>query len=865
MSKPPTYPKYKYKTNSNVGSNAKKKTENTFVKSGRSFSTYLIIVESPSKCKKIEEYLGEEYKCIASKGHIREIDGLKSIQTKDKFQITFQNMESKQNHIENMRQIIQQYEPENIYLASDDDREGEAIAWHICEIFHLPISTTKRILFHEITKPAIQEAIRQPTTINMSMVYAQHSRQVLDIIVGYKISPLLWKHIHNNKSNGLSAGRCQTPALRLIYENEKNNLDVWSVLHKIVGNFFATNMDFHLYHISTPKSTKPLSTSEELSLGEQCLFETETEVIEFLKSSKSHKYSLQLGKTKCLLKPPPKPYTTSLLLQASNNHYHYSPKLTMELCQTLYQMGLITYMRTDSTKYSQVFLNGAKDFILKEYGSSSYLGKLENIQNGEVSNPHEAIRATNIHMRYIQDENRALCNMYSMIWHNTVESCMCDAKYDCIPVYISTFSEKHLFYKSLEIPVFSGWKQVNIQGKHTEKYNDELNLLRATHLRLQCIQQSGETFTYNSLESVVSIQNKHHHYSESSLIQKLEDLGIGRPSTYSSIITTIQERGYVVKKDIEGKKIQCNEWTIRGDTMTKTTTEKVFGNEKNKLVIQPIGIITMEFLLAHFQSLFDYQYTKKMELDLDDISMSPPQQSENIWYIPCEQCSNEIKQLVKPLAKLSKQSYPIGEGGHELVFHQYGASIKTNDEEGNVLYKKVKKGFVLDLEKLKKGEYTLSELLEIEKDCLGNYEEEPVYLRSGKYGAYIVYNGVNISVKNLKKEPHLIKLEDVIPFIVHHYLSKKVDGEDILGTRIKEKTENVGETLPPPPPSANTLRELTPELSIRKGKFGAYIYYKTAKMATPSFFNLKSFKQGFKTCKKEALLEWIRETYSLPV
>jgi DNA topoisomerase-1 len=829
----------------------RKKSQQTSTKSytHNDNSKYLVIVESPSKCHKIEDYLGSEYKCISSKGHIREIDGLKSICTKDKYQITFSEMDSKKSHIEWMRQIIDHYDHGNIYLATDDDREGEAISWHICEVFGLPISTTKRILFHEITKIAILEAIQNPTTINMQMVYAQHSRQVLDIIVGYKVSPMLWKHIHNNKTNGLSAGRCQTPALRLIYENEKKNLGETSLKHKIKGYFFSTNSAFQLHH------TKSKGKDPHTHIVGECVeYQNEEEVKAFMQQAKNHKYMLTIGESKLVHKPPPKPFTTSLLLQTSSNLYHYSPKTTMDLCQQLYQMGLITYMRTDSSKYSQYFLKNASDFILKEYGGNEYLGELKKLQNNDISKPHEAIRVTNINMQYINDENKLLVNMYRLIWKNSVESCMSDCKIDVTPIHI-TAPNNLLFLNNNEITRFLGWKRAHIQNN-----TEEINESRGQLMYYQSIQTSQTPFSYNTIESNVTMHNNHHHYTESSLIQKLEDLGIGRPSTYSSIVHTIQERGYVIKKNIEGQKMKVNEWTLNGQDLSKVTTEKVFGNENNKLVIQPIGIITMEFLLQHFQSLFDYDYTKKMEEDLDILSESKIEDAQQKWYLICKDCMDEIKQLIKPLAKKSKQSYPI-DNDYQLVFHQYGASLKKIDEDGNVIYKAIKKNVQIDLEKLKNGMYTSSELLEIENDCLGNYEDEPITLKSGKYGPYIQHNGQNISLKGLTKDMNKITLDDVIPFIIHKHLSSNTSD---LESSNNEKSSNPLPPLPPAPPSANLLRELTPELSIRKGKFGAYIYYKTPNMPSPAFYNLKKFKQGFKTCTKESLLTWIKDTYNIP-
>jgi DNA topoisomerase-1 len=802
-------------------------TPTTSAKYNATDTKYLIIVESPSKCKKIEDYLGDDYQCIASKGHIRHIDGLKSIDTKNNYHITFSLIEEKQSHIESMRKIITLYPSENIYLASDDDREGEAIAWHICQTFNLPVSTTKRILFHEITKPAIQAAVANPTIINLSLVYAQHARQVLDIIVGYKVSPTLWKHIHNNKSNGLSAGRCQTPALKLVYENEKNGTDELTVKYKVRGFFFPAHLRFDL------------NTD----------FESSEQVEVFLNKSKSHKHNLKIQKMKAVSKSPPKPFTTSQLLQTASNLYHYSPKTTMDLCQQLYQAGLITYMRTDSAKYSPIFLKTVTDYILKEYTKPEYVGNHASIVNGEASNPHEAIRVTNLHMSYISDENKMLANMYRLIWKNTVESCMSPATYNVTPIHISAPDDSNYIH-NIEICTFLGWKRVSVSDN-----TEETNTFGGHLFRCQSLEKSGEPVQYNCIESAISVQNKHSHYTEASLIQMLEDLGIGRPSTYASIVSTIQDRGYVKKQDLEGKEIECMEYTLRDNKIEKTALKKVFGNEKNKLIIQSIGIVSVEFLTTHFQTLFNYDYTKQMELDLDTISSLTFEEAEIEWYKTCDKCSTEIKTMLKPLANLTKKTYAIGDN-YELIFHQYGASLRREDDNGEMVYRSIKKGLNIDLHKLERGEYSLGDLLEIEQEHLGMYEDEPVLLKSGKYGGYIVWNGVNISVNKLKKPLSEITIKDVMPFILHHNLAK-------TGNTSVEGLENVAAS--PHVASANVLRDLTSELSIRKGKFGAYIFYKTASMGTPQFFNLKKFRQGFNTCSKDTLIGWIRDTYNLSV
>ena len=832
---PPKYYKSKGKnTNSSISANPNAK--------------YLIIVESPSKCRKIEEYLGEDYQCIASKGHIREIDGLKSIDTKKTFTITFSLIEEKKQHVESMRSVISHYPKQSIFLASDDDREGEAISWHICQVFGLPIETTKRILFHEITQPALLKAVQNPTHINMSLVYAQHARQILDLIVGYKISPVLWKHIHNNKKNGLSAGRCQTPALRLVYENEKEDSSSkkMEMKWKTSAIFFSTATKFDL--------------SRDFTL--------ESQVIEFLEKSKTHSYSMTVSEAKESLRTAPRPFNTSTLLQTTSNLLHYSPKTTMDLCQQLYQMGHITYMRTDSQKYSAVFLVKARDYITRQYGAQYVTNNINAIENRDNGNPHEAIRVTNLDVRCIDcGDNRILQSMYRLIWKNTVESCMESAKYNCYSVRISApsiihgggdiilnNSEKKLdqYYENvIEIPVFLGWKKVFIGngeddgGENNKTAIEEKTKASTLLMFIQSIIKKGEPFQHTTVECNVVAQSRHSRYTEASLINKLEELGIGRPSTFATIVDTIQERGYVKKMDVEGEKIKCVDYKLRGITqLEKVEKEKIFGAEKNKLVIMPTGVVVLEFLVEHFSSVFTYEYTSVMEKELDIISCEDiKEKAEQDGVDLCRKCLKEIKQLVKPTEKMEKQKYPL-EDGYELVFHQYGASLKRIDPETEEAeYKPVKKGIKIDIEKLKNGEYKVSDLLEIQGDgLLGEYEGKKVYLKRGKYGLYVHWIGEDeekkISLKGISTEKETILLEDVIPYIKLKLMEDKIcgvgDGEEMISldidlSKIGDSYKGSGK---PGGVSGDTqgvgiLRVLSANTSIRNGKFGPYIYYKT--------------------------------------
>ena len=761
-------------------------------------ATFLIIVESPSKCKKIEGFLGSDYCCIASKGHIRTIDGLKSIDTKNgSFEPTFSIIEEKKSHVEFMREVIGRFSNSNIILASDDDREGEAIAWHICKVFGLCHETTPRIIFHEITETAINHAVQNPMRINMNLVLAQHARQVLDIIVGYKISPFLWKYLYNDKSNSLSAGRCQTPALRLVYDNEMEK-KVFENKYKTMGKFFSKNTQFEL--------------NDE--------FDETDQVLEFLEKSKDFNYTLSVGSPKESKRAPPKPFTTSRLLQTASNVLRISPKETMSLCQQLYQDGYITYMRTESSKYSAVFLEQSKKYILNQYTKTEYVGDLAVLENKDLNNPHEAIRITHISTTSINTDNGRLASMYKLIWKNSIESCMSEAVYNCTTIKITAPLEK--WYSSvIEMPVFMGWKIIEEKSDITQLQSSASSQI----LYFKSIESSFKSFLHNTIESSFVGRNKHQRYNEATLINKLEELGIGRPSTFATIIETIQDRGYVLRKDVDGIKTLCKDFELIGNVLKITEKEKTFGNEKNKLVIQNVGLLTIEFLIQHFENMFSYTYTKSMEDELDKVSDGLE------WSTVCKQCYEEIKGLSKSISNLEKQVYKLDEE-NDFIFEKYGPVIRRKKEGGTFEYIPVNKTININLEILKTGGYSLEELIEIKNPTLGEYEGTTVYLKTGKFGHYVECGEQRESIKSINKPLDQINLNDIIP------LFSKEEKQD-----------------------KNILRKINDEMSVRRGKFGNYVFYKTEKMKKPEFFNIKKFPECPITCDSDIFIEWLNKNY----
>ena len=761
--------------------------------------TKLVIVESPAKCKKIESYLGAGYKCIASFGHIRDLaDGLKGIDIENNFQPTYRLLPGKGKYIAPLRKAIKK--ADEIILATDDDREGEAIAWHICKAFNLPVNTTKRIIFHEITKSAIQKAITNPTIVDINKVNAQQARQILDCLVGFTISPILWANI--SRKSGLSAGRCQTPALRIIYDNQQEiNAAPGKIAYDTTGYFTDKNLDFKLnYH-----------------------HENEVVMGEFLEKSVEWKHTYTCANPVAKKKQPPLPFTTSALQQKASNILHFSPKRTMTVAQKLYEQGYITYMRTDSRTYSKEFITKAKSFIENKW-SDDYVNehiyalsqrKDSKKKNDNAQEAHEAIRPTDIKRETLaSDADASQKRLYDLIWSNTVESCMSPAEYNLLSAKI-TAPEKHWYKYSTELITFPGWLIVRGYDKKNSIYDFILVL------------KQNSVIPYSKIQSKMTLKDLKTHYTEARLVQQMEKVGIGRPSTFSSLVAKIQERGYVSKKDVKGKPLKCVDFTL-GDIILEVESTRMFGEEKNKLVIEPTGTIVIEFLIKKFDSLFVYPYTKNMEDTLDEIA-----KGAKLWHSLCQSCYDEMNKLSRTINKNNREHIQIDKD-HVYMIAKYGPVVKY-EKDGETVFKSAKKD--LDMDKLKNGGYTLDEIIAPKPAFtgrrLGSYKNEDVLLKKGKYGLYIVCGEKKCSLKGIvKKNENSIKLEDVL---------------DIL---MGKKSSN-----------PNVLLVVNETLSVRKGKYGPYIFYKTTTMSKPRFLNLKG--NDWKSMKKQEILSWCREEYGI--
>jgi len=783
----------------------------------------LVIVESPAKCKKIEDYLGPGYKVIASFGHLRNISKLQDIEVHNNFNTTYsviqENIKLKQ--IEKIRSEI--VKADDVIIATDDDREGEAIGWHICELFGLSITNTKRIIFHEITEPAIQSAISHPKRINMSLVHAQQARQILDLLVGFTISPILWNCVNNTT---LSAGRCQTPALRLIYENY---LDIKQSPGKLVYNTSATFTNLNLL----------------FELNQQ--FNEEILVRNFLEECKHFHFLCSITSPKKIIKKSPEPLTTSSLQQLASNELHISPKDTMKYAQQLYEGGYITYMRTDSKKYSNEFIDNVKKYI-KTTHSDQYISNTIDNLIVEVKQPlkpntlktvaekkgipspqeaHEAIRPVNINIINLTDLHTKAIKLYELIWKRTLETCMPSAQYNSISAKICAPKNSEFVYKT-EQPIFLGWKIVRKDEEESSK-------------NYQYIQNLGKNITMkptkiNSKFTIIELKS---HYTEAKLVQLLEEKGIGRPSTFASLIDKIQERKYVEKQNITGKEIECIDFSLTDSNISELVSKREFGNEKNKLVIQPLGIIVIEFLLDKFNLFFNYEYTKEMEDNLDQIANG--NDTSIVWHKLCDDCYQSLISVTNQLHDLKKFSLNI-DNNHTLIIGKHGPVVKCIDSKDNtkVSFLPIKKN--LDFENLKSNDITLDDIIDntiTNKNAIGKYKGQDLFIKKGKYGIYAQWGK---ETKSLKENFQFLEINNIQYIDVIKYLDK-----DLLD----------------PAKPIGLVRELNNNLSIRTGKYGDYIFYKKPRAKKPEFYKLNGFNTDHKKCDKILLLNWIKQTYNI--
>ena len=773
----------------------------------------LVIVESPAKCKKIEEYLGEGYKCIATYGHLREINSIQNIEISNHFFPTYSLIDNplKKKQFQSLKREIKN--ADEVILALDNDREGSGIAYGVMELFNLPMET-KRITFNEITVTALQNAVNSHSKIDMNLVRAQQARQIMDVLVGYKVSPILWKCITSpkGKDHSLSAGRCQTPALQLIYDNDKEIQSCKPIqIYKTAGFFTSLNLSFIL--------SKEFFTEDEMKM--------------FLNGSIGFQHVYSCSTPVKVTKKQPEPFTTSRIQQEASNVHHYSPKETMRICQSLYEGGFITYMRTDSKTYSREFIEAAKKYIKSEYkDGEKYIGDDIDKLVAQSEEAHEAIRPTNLSLFSLPERmDKKEQRIYRLIWDNTVESCMSPAIFSSVTATVTAFQDSQFTYKSEQI-TFPGWK---IVSKKDSTVNKEYTYLQnVKHGEIVC----------KKMTSRAGVTGGKLHYTEARLVQMLEEKGIGRPSTFSSLVDKIQERGYVKKEDVKGKETVCKEFELEQGKIIETETKREFGNEKNKLVLQPLGAIVIEFLGKHFSELFEYDYTRQMENELDLVASG-----DKVWYELCSECNEQIDRLVTSMGKLKKLKIKIDENNTYLV-GKYGPVIKCVEEKEDgtkeTTFKKARNDIYID--KLENYEGDPEDLIEKNPEpghcdpseqkgvLIGTHEGKDVFISKGRYGHYMKWGETFKSLKEFGNRP----IENI------HFEEVKKYLEENSSTYVRVIDENV---------------------SVRKGPRGDYIFHKTSRMKKPKFYDIKAFakdtNKDYKICDLNILQSWIKEKYKI--
>ena len=788
-------------------------------------SKSLIIVESPAKCKKIEKFLGENYKCIGSFGHLTELNKLEQINFND-LSVKYVIINSKKDHISKIKKEIQN--SKEVIIATDDDREGEAIGWHICNLFNLNVKNTKRILFNEITENALKKAVANPTTLNLDLVNAQKARQVLDLIVGYKITPLLWKTFVSNTKNALSCGRCQTPALNLVYDNylelKDNNGEKG---FNINGYFTKKSINFSLTNN----------------------FKSNNEIEKFLNESIDYNHIYKQKQIRNNEKIPPEPLTTSSLQQQCNNNHGYSPKDTMNICQKLYEAGLITYMRTDSKNYSKDFINSVEKYIIDKY-DKKYFNKENNYCNEERKNnkienekskdikaqeAHESIRPTKINVEYLDSNEWSPKerNIYRLIWKISIQSLMTNYKCKILEAIILSPIKTNYTYNA-ELPIFLGFKIIDFNKKENDEMEKIYNYLKSLN---------EMPVNYNKIIIKELLHNFKQHYNEAKLVQLLEKKGIGRPSTFASLVEKIQSRGYVKRENIDGKKLLCKNYELVEKNINIKEEEKEFGNEKNKLVIQDLGILVIEYLKNNFSQIFNYDYTKSMEEKLDLIA-----NNEESYFNLLNVSNKELDEVISNIS-IEKHQFKIDKH-HTYLIGKNGPVIKKVFE-GKTEFLSIKDNINLDYLKKNEGSYSIDELIDSEKmlkiseskkdNILGNYKDMPILLKKGKFGLYLEYDKKNYSLPTDSK------------YAKFKAKSSEPKGKLTLDSAINiiQNSEN----------NKDNTRIINESLSIRNGNYGYYVMYKTKTMRKPLFYSLKDCELNIELCEESSILNWVNEKY----
>ena len=697
----------------------------------------LVIVESPAKAKKIEEFLGKDYKVMSSYGHIRDLK-------KRELSIDEKTMEPDYEIPEEKKKLVTELKAtakkaKKIWLASDEDREGEAISWHLCEVLGLDEEKTSRIVFHEITKPAIMEAIEHPRHLDMNLVNAQQARRVLDRLVGFKLSPVLWRKV----KPALSAGRVQSVAVRLIVEREREIQKFKSEpYYRVVAIFALLNEDGNATEVKAELDKR---------------FKTHEEVEAFLEECKDAKFMVESVSKKPLKRTPAPPFTTSTLQQEAARKLGFTVSQTMMIAQKLYESGRITYMRTDSVNLSTLCTNASKDEIIKVYGNEYSHPRAYHTHSKGAQEAHEAIRPTYMSETSIDGTSQEK-RLYELIWKRTIASQMADAQFEKTTVTISIDDTDEKFVANGEVITFDGFIKV-----YRESTDDEDNSEDSTHI-LPAMQE-GDELQRREITATERFSAAPLRYTEASLVKKLEDLGIGRPSTYAPTISTIQQREYVQKGDKKGEERSYTVDSLKGIKVTQKIKKEIAGNEKGKLLPTDIGIVVNDFLMENFPGIMDYNFTANVEQKFDDIAEGKT--DWNKWMKNFDkEFEPEVDQVMNARSEHKAGERELGNDpkSGRPVFVKIGrfgpvVQIGTADDKDKPQFAQLPADKSIET-------ITLEEALELFKlpRELGDFEGSKVSIGTGRFGPYVLHNRKYVSIPK-EEDPMTITLERAIKLI----------------------------------------------------------------------------------------------------
>jgi DNA topoisomerase I len=672
----------------------------------------LVIVESPAKAKTIEKFLGSDYQVESSYGHIADLPSKEiGVDVENNFKPKYEVSADKRALVNKLKALSKK--AETVWLASDEDREGEAISWHLAEELHLDLNKTKRIVFHEITKSAILKAIDNPRTINYNLVNAQQARRVLDRLVGYELSPVLWRKV----KGGLSAGRVQSVSVRLIVEREKEIQSFNSLSSFAVVAVFS-NQEGKTFKAKIAKN-----------------FETEKEAHDFLKNNIDSDFNIADLEKKPAKKSPAAPFTTSTLQQEAARKLYLPVGVTMQLAQRLYEAGLITYMRTDSVNLSKDAMAAAEAEIIKSYGKEFAKPRNFVTKSKGAQEAHEAIRPTDMSL-HTANIDRDQARLYDLIWKRTLASQMSDAQLERTNVKIKASKHKETFVASGEVLLFEGFLKVYLEG-HDDEEEEQDGMLPALKL--------NEKLNLENLTATQRFSRPPSRYTEASLVKKLEELGIGRPSTYAPTISTIVNRNYVEKGTLEGHERNYTQMVLVSNEIKQKTLTETTGSDKGKLVPTDIGIIVTEFLVKNFSTILDYNFTAKVEQDFDEIAEGTVDWSKMMkdFYADFHPTVKNVEQNAEResgeriLGNDPKSGKPI------LVrLGKFGPIAQIGEAEDE------EKQFASLLKEQNIGTITLEEALKLFllPKNLGEYKGEEIEVSNGRYGPYIRHGSAFISL-----------------------------------------------------------------------------------------------------------------------